>query len=122
MDPAAVEAAITPRTKAVEIVDIFGYPAELPALVDIAHRHGLAIVEDACQAIGGDYDGRAYGTFGHPAVLAFYANKQMTTAEGGMIVTDDLDLAERVPAQRHVGSGGADELRQVADEQPPRLA
>jgi perosamine synthetase len=96
MDPAAVEAAITPRTKAIEIVDIFGYPAELPALVDIANRHGLAIVEDACQAIGGDYDGRAYGTFGHPAVLAFYANKQMTTAEGGIVLTDDGDLARHL--------------------------
>ena len=93
MDPAAVEAAITPRTKAIEIVDIFGYPAALPDLVNIAHRHGLAIVEDACQAIGGDYDGRPYGTFGHPTVLAFYANKQMTTAEGGIVLTDDDDLA-----------------------------
>ena len=96
MDPAAVEAAITPRTKAIEIVDIFGYPAELPALIDIANRHGLAIVEDACQAIGGNYDGRAYGTFGHPAVLAFYANKQMTTAEGGIVLTDDGDLARHL--------------------------
>ena len=96
MDPAAVEAAITPRTKAIEIVDIFGYPAELPVLVDIANRHRLAIVEDACQAIGGNYDGRAYGTFGHPAVLAFYANKQMTTAEGGIVLTDDGDLAQHL--------------------------
>ena len=96
MDPAAVEAALTPRTKAIEIVDIFGYPAELPALVDIAHRHGLAIVEDACQAIGGDYDGRAYGTFGHPTVFAFYANKQMTTAEGGIVLTDDGDFARHL--------------------------
>jgi len=93
LDPAAVEAAITHRTKAIEIVDIFGYPADLPALVDIARRHGLQIVEDACQAIGGDYDGRQYGTWGHPAVLAFYANKQMTTAEGGIILTDDAELA-----------------------------
>ena len=93
LDPTAVEAAITPRTKAIEIVDIFGYPADLPALVDIARRHDLQIVEDACQAIGGDYDGRQYGTWGHPAVLAFYANKQMTTAEGGVILTDDGGLA-----------------------------
>jgi len=96
MDPAAVEAAITPRTKAIEIVDIFGYPAELPTLVDIANRHDLAVVEDACQAIGGGYDGRAYGTFGHPAVLAFYANKQMTTAEGGIVLTDDGDFARHL--------------------------
>ncbi len=92
MDPAAVEAAITPRTKAILIVDIFGYPAEIPALLDIAKRHGLAVVEDACQSIDGGYDGKKYGTWGHPAVYGFYANKQMTTAEGGIVLTDDPDL------------------------------
>jgi perosamine synthetase len=93
MDPAAVEAAITPRTKALVIVDIFGYPAEIPALIDIARRHGLVIVEDACQTIDGDYDGKKLGTWGHPAVYGFYANKQLTTAEGGVILTDDDQLA-----------------------------
>ncbi|MBM3665511.1 MAG: DegT/DnrJ/EryC1/StrS family aminotransferase [Actinobacteria bacterium] len=92
MDPAAVEAAITPRTKAILIVDIFGYPAEVPALVDIASRHGLGIVEDACQTIDGDLNGRKLGTFGHPAVFGFYANKQLTTAEGGVVLTDDDHL------------------------------
>ncbi len=92
MDPAAVEAAITPRTKAILIVDIFGYPADVPALVDIAHRHGLGVVEDACQSIDGDLNGRKLGTFGHPAVFGFYANKQLTTAEGGVVLTDDDDL------------------------------
>ena len=92
MDPAAVEAAITPRTKAILIVDIFGYPADVPALVDIAKRHGLGIVEDACQSIDGDLNGRKLGTFGHPAVFGFYANKQLTTAEGGVVLTDDDDL------------------------------
>jgi perosamine synthetase len=93
LDPAAVEAAITPRTRAIEIVDIFGYPAEIPALLEIAARRGLVVVEDACQAIGGEYDGRPLGGFGHPTVLAFYANKQMTTAEGGIVLTDDEELA-----------------------------
>jgi perosamine synthetase len=93
MDPAAVEAAITPRTKALVIVDIFGYPAEIPALIDIAERHGLAIVEDACQTIDGEFDGKKLGTWGHPAVYGFYANKQLTTAEGGVILTDDDQLA-----------------------------
>ena len=103
MDPAAVEAAITPRTKAILIVDIFGYPAEVPALVDIARRHGLAIVEDACQSIDGDYDGRKMGTFGHPAVYGFYANKQLTTAEGGVILTDDEDLYRQLKSLTNQG-------------------
>lgn len=89
MDPAAVEAAITPRTRAILIVDIFGYPADVPALVAIAERHGLAIVEDACQSIDGDFNGKKLGTYGHPAVYGFYANKQLTTAEGGVVLTDD---------------------------------
>ncbi len=89
MDPAAVEAAITPRTRAILIVDIFGYPADVPALMAIAERHGLAIVEDACQSIDGDFNGKKLGTYGHPAVYGFYANKQLTTAEGGVILTDD---------------------------------
>jgi perosamine synthetase len=103
MDPAAVEAAITPRTKAILIVDIFGYPAEVPALVEIARRHGLAIVEDACQSIDGDYDGRRLGTFGHPAVFGFYANKQLTTAEGGVILTDDADLYRELKSLTNQG-------------------
>ncbi|HMO00090.1 MAG TPA: DegT/DnrJ/EryC1/StrS family aminotransferase [Miltoncostaeaceae bacterium] len=103
MDPAAVEAAITPRTKAILIVDIFGYPADVPALVRIADRHGLARVEDACQTIDGAYDGRKLGTFGHPAVYGFYANKQLTTAEGGVVLTDDPVLAGRLQSLRNQG-------------------
>lgn len=103
MDPAAVEAAITPRTKAILIVDIFGYPAEVPALIDIARRHGLALVEDACQSIDGDYDGRKLGTFGHPAVYGFYANKQLTTAEGGVILTDDENLYRELKSLTNQG-------------------
>ncbi len=89
MDPAAVEAAITPRTRAILVVDIFGYPADVLALIAIAERHGLAIVEDACQSIDGDFNGKKLGTYGHPSVYGFYANKQLTTAEGGVILTDD---------------------------------
>jgi dTDP-4-amino-4,6-dideoxygalactose transaminase len=103
MDPAAVEAAITPRTKAILIVDIFGYPAEVPALVEVAERHGLARVEDACQTIDGAYDGRKLGTFGHPAVYGFYANKQLTTAEGGVVLTDDDELARTLASLRNQG-------------------
>jgi perosamine synthetase len=85
LDPAAVEAAITERTKAILPVDIFGYPIEYDAFQQLAERHGLAIVEDACEALGATYRGRQVGSFGHPAVFAFYPNKQMTTGEGGAI-------------------------------------
>jgi perosamine synthetase len=103
MDPEAVEAAITPRTRAILIVDIFGYPAEVPTLRAIAERHGLAVVEDACQTIDGAYDGRKLGTFGHPAVYGFYANKQLTTAEGGVVLTDDDELAARLKSLTNQG-------------------
>ena len=85
LDPVAVEAAITPRTKAMLPVHVFGYPAELDELQAIASRHGLAIVEDACEALGSEYRGRPIGATGHPAVFAFYPNKQMTTGEGGAV-------------------------------------
>ena len=85
LDPVAVEAAITPATRAILPVHIFGYPAELAELEAIASRHGLAIVEDACEALGSSYRGRPVGSSGHPSVFAFYPNKQMTTGEGGAV-------------------------------------
>ncbi len=83
--PAAVEAAITPRTKALVLVDLFGYPLELDAFHELAARHGLTIIEDACEALGSTYRGRPIGSFGNPAVFAFYPNKQVTTGEGGAV-------------------------------------
>jgi perosamine synthetase len=88
LDPAAVEAAVNERTKAIMAVDIFGYPAELGVLRDVADRHGLELIEDACEALGAEYRGRPVGSFGHPAVFAFYPNKQMTTGEGGAVAVD----------------------------------
>ena len=85
LDPAAVEAAITPRTKALVLVDLFGYPLAFDAFQEIARGRGLAIVEDACEALGATYRGRPVGSFGHPAVFAFYPNKQITTGEGGAV-------------------------------------
>jgi perosamine synthetase len=94
LDPAAVEAAITPRTRAILAVHIFGYPAELAELAAIAERHGLALVEDACEALGAEYRGRPIGSSGHAAVFAFYPNKQVTTGEGGAVaVSSDEDWA-----------------------------
>ena len=87
LDPAAVRAAVTPRTRAIVAVDIFGYPSELAALQELCERHGLALIEDACQALGAAYRGRPVGSHGPSAVFAFYPNKQMTTGEGGVVTT-----------------------------------
>jgi perosamine synthetase len=103
LDPAAVEAAITPRTKAIVGVDIFGYPCELDELLAICERHGLVFVEDACEALGAEYKGRKLGSHGHLATWAFYPNKQMTTGEGGAVTTADPDQAEEIRSLRNQG-------------------
>jgi perosamine synthetase len=87
LDPAAVEAAITERTKAIVAVDIYGYPCELDELRAIADRHGLAVIEDACEALGARYRGALVGSHGTSCVFAFYPNKQITTGEGGVVTT-----------------------------------
>jgi dTDP-4-amino-4,6-dideoxygalactose transaminase len=87
LDPAAVEAAVTERTRAVVAVDIYGYPCELDELRAICDRHSLLLVEDACEALGARYRGRPVGSHGPSAVFAFYPNKQITTGEGGMVTT-----------------------------------
>ena len=87
LTPAAVEAAITSRTRAVVAVDIFGYPCELEELQALCDRHGLALIDDACEALGARYKGAPVGSQGAPAVFAFYPNKQITTGEGGVVTT-----------------------------------
>jgi perosamine synthetase len=104
LDPAAVEAAVSERTRAILPVHIFGYPAEMDAFEAIARRHGLAIVEDACEALGARHpDGRPVGGRGNPAVFGFYANKQITTGEGGMVTLGDPALKERIDSERNQG-------------------
>jgi perosamine synthetase len=103
LDPAAVEAAVTPRTKAVVAVDIFGYPCELDELLAICDRHGLALVEDACEALGALYKGRPIGSHGHPAVWAFYPNKQVTTGEGGAVTTGSAQEHDLLVSLRNQG-------------------
>jgi perosamine synthetase len=92
IDPAAIEAAITPRTRAILPVHVFGYPCKIDRINEIAARHGLAVIEDAAEAVGTLAAGRRVGTHGNPAVFAFYPNKQITTGEGGMVTTDDAEL------------------------------
>jgi perosamine synthetase len=87
LDPAAVEAAITERTRAIVAVDMFGLPCELDELRRIADRHGLTLIEDACESLGAEYRGRPLGAHGPSAVFAFYPNKQMATGEGGVVTT-----------------------------------
>jgi perosamine synthetase len=108
LDPEAVEAAITERTRAIVAVDIYGYPCEFDELADIAGRHGLTLIEDACEALGAEYKGRPAGTQGL-AVFAFYPNKQMTTGEGGMIAlpsTEELEAFRSLRNQGRADSGG----------------
>ena len=103
LDPAAVEAAITPRTKALVLVDLFGYPLDMDAFQELAERHGLAIIEDACEALGATYRGRPVGSFGPPAVFAFYPNKQMTTGEGGAVALHSEEEWELVKSLANHG-------------------
>jgi perosamine synthetase len=103
LDPDAVEAAITERTKAVVAVDIFGYPCELDALRAICERHALTLIDDACQAIGAEYRGRPVGAHGPPAVFAFYPNKQLATGEGGVVTTHSEDEWRLLRSLRNQG-------------------
>ena len=105
IDPGKIEAAITPRTRALLVVHVFGRPAALDALLAIAHRHGLTVIEDACEALGAEANGRKVGSFGACGVFAFYPNKQITTGEGGMIVTDDPVVAASCRLLRNQGRG-----------------
>ena len=102
IDPDQVEAAITPRTKAIMPVHLYGLMADMDPLVEIAQRHGLVIVEDAAQAIGAAYRGRRAGQFG-PAMFSLYATKNVMTGEGGMATTDDDALADRLRLYRNHG-------------------
>jgi len=104
LDPEAAAASVTERTRALLPVHIFGYPAAMPAFEALAARHGLGLVEDACEALGAVHaDGTPVGGRGHPAVFGFYANKQLTTGEGGMITLADAALKERIDSERNQG-------------------
>jgi dTDP-4-amino-4,6-dideoxygalactose transaminase len=104
LDPQAAAAAVTERTRALLPVHIFGYPADMLAFEDLARTQGLALVEDACEALGAVHaDGTPVGGRGHPAVFGFYANKQLTTGEGGMIALADPQLKERIDSERNQG-------------------
>ncbi len=106
LDPEAVERAITPRTRVILVVHTFGIPADMGALRSIADRHGLMLVEDACEAIGAELDGRRVGGFGDLAVLGFYPNKQITTGEGGAVLVRNPEHAATLRRLRNRGRDG----------------
>ena len=130
IDPERIEAAITPKTKAILAVDVFGHPADWPRLEKIAEKHDLLLIEDSAEALGSEYRSRKSrvasrepesqensgyaqwkkaGTFGDAAVFAFYPNKQITTGEGGMVLTDDEEIAKLCRSLRNQGRGEGDE-------------
>lgn len=103
LEPAAVEAAITPRTKAIMPVHLYGHPANLPALRNIAERHGLLLIEDAAQAHAASYDGVPVGAWGDAASFSFYPTKNMTSGEGGMVTTASDEIARQMRLLRNQG-------------------
>jgi len=105
IDPEKLEQAIPPRTKAVIPVHIFCRAADMPRIMDIASRHGLFVVEDACQSIGGEIEGKKLGTFGNAGAFSFFPTKNLGAyGDGGLVVTDDDELAERIRMLRAHGS------------------
>ncbi len=105
IDPARIEAAITPRTKAILPVHVFGQPAQMKPILDIAKKHKLIVMEDSCEALGAEIDGQKAGTLALCGAFAFYPNKQITTGEGGMLVTNDPEMARIGRSLRNQGRG-----------------
>jgi perosamine synthetase len=105
LDVQDLEQRITGRTRAIMAVDVFGHPADWDALDRVAARNGLLVIDDCCEAIGAAHKGRRLGSFGAAGAFAFYPNKQMTTGEGGMVVTDDDRLAELCRSYANQGRG-----------------
>jgi perosamine synthetase len=110
LDPTRAEERITPRTRAIIVVHTFGVPAQMDVLRDLAMRHDLVILEDACEAIGAEYQDRAVGTFGDLSVFGFYPNKQLTTGEGGAVLARSAEQAARLRSLRNQGRAGSEWL------------
>jgi perosamine synthetase len=96
MDPGLIEAKITPRTRGIVVVHLYGHPVDMDPVMTLARRHGLFVIEDAAEAQGAQYKKRTVGSIGDVATFSFYGNKIMTTGEGGMVVTNDDELARKV--------------------------
>lgn len=105
LDPDDLESKITPRTKAIMAVDIFGHPAEWDEILRIAEKYNLYVIDDSCEALGAEYKGCKIGQFGDAGAFAFYPNKQITTGEGGIIVTNNKKIADLCRSMRNQGRG-----------------
>lgn len=105
INEARIEAAISKKTRAILATDIFGYPADWRFLAELAQHHGLQLIEDAAQALGAEYRGKKLGSQGHPTIFSFYPNKQITTAEGGAVVTNDEQLSHQLKSLSNQGRG-----------------
>jgi len=105
INAAKIESKITNKTKAILPVEVFGNPAGMDRVCDVAEKHELIVIEDSCEALGSELNGKKVGTFGRISVFAFYPNKQITTGEGGMIMTDDDGLADICLSLRNQGRG-----------------
>lgn len=103
IDSDKLEKAITPNTKAILAVDIFGHSVDWDRILPIAEKYKLRIIEDSCEALGAEYKGKKCGSFGEVSVFAFYPNKQITTGEGGLVVTNDEDIANRCRSMANQG-------------------
>ncbi len=103
VSPSSIASQITSRTKAILVVHYGGYPCRMPEIVELAHRHGLAVIEDAAHAPGAQLDGRAMGTWGDAGCFSFFSNKNLAVGEGGMLVTGRADLAEKIRLLRSHG-------------------
>ena len=108
IDAGLIESAITEKTKAILAVDVFGQPADWGTLTKIARKHNLYLIEDSAEAIGSEYKGKPAGSFGDAAIFAFYPNKQITTGEGGVVLTDNEDIATLSRSMRNQGRGEGD--------------
>jgi len=108
IDPSKIESKITEKTKAILPVEVFGNPAGFDKVCEIAQKHNLKVIEDSCEALGSALNGKKAGTFGTMSVFGFYPNKQITTGEGGMILTNDDELADICLSLRNQGRGKDD--------------
>jgi perosamine synthetase len=114
LDPSRLESKITPRTKAIIVVHIFGHPVEMDPVLEIAKKYNLFLIEDCAQAHGAEYKGKRVGSFGDVGCFSFYANKIITTGEGGMVVTNHPDIVQKAKSLKSLAFGEPEKFMHTA--------